>query len=108
MVAGLAGQYGKQVTKPLAGGLEKPPVTGDAHDRLSDRERDDLGVGELTASVPAGLWQEIVSRAINSDAEGVEVGVHRGLLVDGVLDTADFGPSAPKPSRTTKPVESII
>ncbi|MFN2467314.1 MAG: hypothetical protein ABR521_04175, partial [Gaiellaceae bacterium] len=60
------------------------------------------------ARVPRRFRQEIVSRAINGDAEKVEVGVHRGLLVDGVLNTADFGPSAPNPSNMAAAVESLI
>src|SRR6188474_1449437 len=42
------------------------------------------------------------------DAEGREVGVHRGLQVDGDLSTADFGLSALKSSITTLAVESTI
>jgi hypothetical protein len=50
-----------------------------------------------------------VSRAINGDAESVEVGVHRGLLADdGVFGTADFGLSAQNPTNTALAVESII
>ena len=45
---------------------------------------------------------------IDGDAEGVEVGVHRDLLVDGVLSTADFDPSAQSPSNTATAVESLI
>ena len=33
----------------------------------------------------AALWQEIIGCAINGGAEGVEVGVHRGLRADGVV-----------------------
>lgn len=40
------------------------------------------------------LRQEIVRRAIDDGAESVEVGVHRGLPVDGDFSTADFGLSA--------------
>jgi hypothetical protein len=40
------------------------------------------------------LWQKVIGCAINVGAESVEVGVHRGLRVDGVSDTADFGLSA--------------
>jgi hypothetical protein len=46
--------------------------------------------------------------AINGNAESVEVGVHRGLQVDGVLDTADFDLSVLNPFTTGIPVESII
>jgi hypothetical protein len=54
------------------------------------------------------LGQEIVCRAENGGAESVEVGVHRGLLVDGVLNTADFGLSAVNPLITAFAVESLI
>ena len=58
------------------------------------------------------LWQEIVSAAINSDAEEIEVGVHRGPQADGALDTADFDLPAQMPFRqpptATPAVESII
>ena len=46
--------------------------------------------------------------AINDGAEGVEVGVHRRLLVDGVLVTADFGLCAPNPFCSDMFVASII
>ena len=47
-------------------------------------------------------------RPINRDAEGVEVGVHRGLSVDGTRDTVDFDPSASNPGSTAMSVESLI
>jgi len=75
---------------------------------LGNAERDDLRVCDATAGVSWLLRQEIVRRAINGDAESVEVGEQRGLLVDGVLGTADFGLSATNPSNTTNAVESII
>jgi hypothetical protein len=57
---------------------------------------------------PGLLRQEIVGRAINGSAESVDIGVHRGLLVNGDLITADFGLSASNPLPTGIPVESII
>ena len=45
---------------------------------------------------------------LNDGAESVEVGVQRGLLVDGVFDTADFGLSARNPLNTALAVESTI
>lgn len=41
-------------------------------------------------------------------AEGVEVGVHRGLSADGVFGTADVDPSAQNPVATEISVESIV
>jgi hypothetical protein len=75
---------------------------------LRHAERDHLRVCDHPTRVPWRPRQEIVSRALNGDAEGVEVGVHRGLLVDGVLNTADFDPSANNPSNTATTVESLI
>jgi hypothetical protein len=40
--------------------------------------------------------------------ESVEVGVQRGLQVDGVFSSADFGLSAQNPSNTAAAVESLI
>jgi hypothetical protein len=42
---------------------------------------------------------------INDRAEGVEVGVHRGLRVDSENDTVGFGPSASNPFCTGSFVE---
>jgi len=87
---------------------EEAPVGGLTHDGLGDGERDDLSVRRLPTGVWLRLWQKIIGCAINEGAEGVEVGVHRGLLVDGVLDTVDFGPSASNPFLGGIFVESII
>jgi hypothetical protein len=75
---------------------------------LGDAEGDDLRVCDPAAGVSWLARQEIVRRAINGDAESVEVGVHRGLQVDGDLITADFGLSASNPSITAIAVESTI
>jgi len=104
----LGRDLGEETAKALAGDLEKPSVTRDSHDRLRDTEGDHLRVGEHSACVARRLGKEIVRRAINRGAEKVEVGVHRGLLVDGVLSTADFGLSASNPSNTATAVESLI
>jgi hypothetical protein len=96
------------MAKALASDLEKAAAAWDPHDRLCDTERDELRVGNHPTRVCGGFWQEIVRCAINGDAEQVEVGVHGGLLVDGVLDTADFGLSVQNPFATAIAVESII
>jgi hypothetical protein len=76
--------------------------------RLGDAESCHLGVGDPATAISGLLGQEIVRRAINGSAESVEVGVHRGLQVDGDLSTADFGLSASNPSITALAVESTI
>ena len=104
---GLLGQLGKEMTQSLAGDRQETAVGGDAHDRLGDAERRDLRVGDSPPPGISGLLrQEIVCRAINDGAESVEVGVHRGLSVDGCFSTADFGLSALK-SSTTAP-EAVL
>ena len=62
----------------------------------------------IRRAFPGGSGRKIVRRAVNGDAESVEVGVHRGLLVDGDFGTADFGLSAQNPSNTAIAVESTI
>jgi hypothetical protein len=104
----LAGQVGKQVTELAARGLQETPVTRLAHQHLRHRERDDLGVGQPTASVSWRLRQQVVSRAVDTDQEQVEVGVHRGLQADDVGDTADFDLPLLVPTATARAVASII
>jgi hypothetical protein len=108
VVTGLAGNLRKEVHELPAGGSQEAAIRRDAHDGLSHREGDDLSIGAMAAGVGASLWQKIIGCAINDGAEGVEVGVHRGLLVDGVANTADFGPSASNPFCAVILVESII
>src|ERR671918_418501 len=69
---------------------------------LGGAEGDDLGVCEASAGVFSPARQEIVRHAVNGGEKSVEVGVHRGLRVDGdFLDTADFGLFTENPSITT-------
>jgi len=107
-VAGLSGDEGEEMLKRRPRSLKETPVRGDAHDGLGHREGDDLGVGGKSAGVGLSFWQKIIGCAINEGAEGVEVGVHRGLRAGGVSDTADFGPSASNPFCSAIFVESII
>ena len=88
---------------------EEAPVRRDSRNGLGHTEGDDLGVGRPAPGVAGFVWQKVIGCAINVGAESVEVGVHRGLRVDGVLDTADFGLSALSSFREAAlPVESII
>jgi hypothetical protein len=106
--AGLPRQLRKQVAQALVGHGEEAAVGGKTHDRLGHAERDDLRVCDPATGVPWLLRQEIVRRAENGGEEQVEVGVHRGLQVSGVVDTADFGLSSKNPSKTASAVESVI
>ena len=108
VVARLAGDRRKQMPEPDPGHGQKAPVGRDAHGHLSDGQGHHLGVVDLSPGIGRPMRQEIVGGDINRGAEGVEVGVHRGLRVDGAIATADFGPSAPSPFTTARSVESII
>src|ERR1700722_2381189 len=104
----LARDHREQVREALPRDLEEATVARDPHDRLRHTPRDHLGVCERPTRVPRLLGQEIVSCAINRDAESVEVGVPRGLQVNGVFGTADFDLSAQNPLTTAQAVESLI
>ena len=89
--AGLLGQFGEEVAKALSGDCEKAPIGRQSHDRLGDAEGDDLRVCDPSPRVRLTFGQEIVGSAENCREEQVEVGIHRGLQVDGGgLITADF------------------
>jgi hypothetical protein len=107
-VTRLPGQIREEMGKAPSGRPKKPAVGRDAHDGLGHTEGDDLSIGDSAAGISRRLWQKIVSCAINDGAEGVEVGVHRGLQADGVAITVALGPSASNPFFRAMFVESII
>ena len=85
------GQRREQVAELLARCLDELRIRGDPHDRLRDRERDDLRVGQDPPGVLRRLRQEIVSRTEHSNQQQVEVGEHRGPLGSTArIGTADF------------------
>ncbi|MCL4368466.1 MAG: hypothetical protein M1337_04800 [Actinobacteria bacterium] len=109
VVPRLVGQVGEEMAEVLAGVGQEAAVGGDAGDGLSHAEGDHLGIGRPPSGVSRSLWQKIIGCAINDGAESVEIGVHRGLRVDGVLRTADFGLSVLFSLEDTAiAVESII
>ena len=88
--------------------LQEAAVARNPHQHLRHAQRDDLGVAELPSPVARRLRQQVVRGAVDSDAEQVEVGVHRGLQVDGAIDTADFDLPHPVPLDHGNAVASII
>jgi hypothetical protein len=108
VISVLGGKAGEEMAELAFSSPKKTPVRRDAHEHLGDGQGDDLGIGGLPSSVSASLWQKIIGRAINDGAEGVQVGVHRGLQADGVSSTVDFGPSASLPFCSVMFVASII
>jgi hypothetical protein len=107
-------QVREQVREPPRRDRKKPRIGRDPHDRLRDRERDDLLISDLSTGVPGPLGQEIVHRAINSDQQQIEVGVHRGPPRDRRLiqNTVDFDLPAyvpfPNPTTPTPAVALLI
>ncbi len=91
-----------------ARGAQKTAVGRDPHQHLGNAERDHLGVTQPAARVRFALRQQVVSRAVDTDQKQVEVGVHRGLRVDGAVNTADFGLPLSVPRATAEAVASII
>jgi hypothetical protein len=104
----LSRKNGEEMPNLPTGGPQEAAVRGETHEDLRNSQGDDLGIGGLAPGVGFLLWQKIIGCAINDGAEGVEVGVHRGLQADGVSDTADFGSSASNPFCTVIFVASII
>ncbi len=75
-----------------AGQRQEAAVVGTVEEQLRDRQRDELGVGELrSAAGPGSPGQEIVSPHVKCGDEGVEVGAHEASLVDVAVATSDFG-----------------
>src|ERR1039457_6906525 len=100
-------QLREQVRQTSGRDREEPGIGRDPHDRLRDRERDDLCVEDSSSGVLPLFGQEIVHRAINSDQQQIEVGVHRGPPQGrrSVQDTVDFDLPAyvPFPNPTRPP-----
>ena len=86
VVARLRGQIGKQMPDPPAGAAQEEPLARALQQHLRDHQRQQLVVGDqlraAAARRPLGR-KHCTSSAIKRDHEGVEVGAHVGLLVDG-------------------------
>jgi hypothetical protein len=90
------------------GGTQETAVTRNPHEHLRDAQGHHLRIAEAPARVARTVGQEVVGCAVDTDQEQVEVGVHRGLLVDDVQDTADFDLPLHAPIATAVAVASII
>jgi hypothetical protein len=95
MKGGPLRQVWEQVAELAASSPQEPFIAGHAHHRLGYAESDDLRVRDPSPCVSWPGRQEIIGRAVNSDQQQIEVGVHRGPLGSAVtLSTADFDLSA--------------
>src|SRR5437660_10794830 len=79
----LAGQIRKQVPELPTRRPQKTTVARHPHQHLRDTERDNLRVAQPPSSIAISLGQQVVSRAVHTDTQQVEVGAHRWLLSDG-------------------------
>jgi len=96
------GQPREQVPKADRRGRCELLVRADAQQLLSDRQRDDFGVGHHSSGVRRPHGQEIVGGAEHRNEQQVEVGVHRGPQGRRWrMSTADFDPAAYVPCTTT-------
>ncbi len=77
---------------------------------LGDTQRDELRIGDPPSGVFCPSRQEIVHRAVNSDKQQIEVGVHRGPPKSqrSVFSTADFDLPAYNPSPNPKTTASAV
>jgi hypothetical protein len=89
--------------EPTAGAAQEQTVARALQQHLGDHQRQQFVVCDQDR--PAAAWRPVgrkqsAGNAIEHDHEGVEVGAHVGLLVDGALtpptfDTLAFGPCQP-------------
>ena len=93
VIARLLGQIREQVRKPPARQREELPIIGDREEHLRDRERDELGVGDLRGMTrTTAFGQEIVHAHIKCSEQSVEVGEHKTTsMVDVAIATPTFG-----------------
>jgi len=78
------------MAEPVGGQGEELAVVWQSHQQLGDRERDQLGVGDLRRSTgSAPRRQEIVDEDVSCRQKVVESGVHEATsVVDVALDNA--------------------
>src|ERR1700688_4375879 len=113
VVARFLGDIGEQVRKPAAGEAQEAPLGMAVQKDLRDRERDELGVGDLW--VPACTLtrrQEIVHQHVKCGEQAVKVGVHEATSVGAVAiatPTFDSPPLSPRATPTPHTnTESVI
>jgi hypothetical protein len=81
VVARLIRDVSEQVTQPLPGDAQAPPLLGAAKQDLGDRQRNQLGVGDPWASSCTGPGrQEIVDQHVKCDEKVVKVGEYEATV----------------------------
>src|SRR5919204_191293 len=109
VVARLARQRGEEMREPAPRDGKEATVARVAEQHLRDHQAKQLVVGDQLRASPRRLARrrkERAGSAIDCDQEGVEVGAHVGLLVDGALTppTFDTLALAPYPAITAPTV----
>src|SRR6266540_3273797 len=93
VVARLAWQLREEIAEPPLGNSEEAAVARLAEQHLRDHQAEQLIVARPllpAAAAPLRRRKERAGSAIDCDQEGVEVGAHVGLQVDGALATPTF------------------
>src|SRR5919198_2806393 len=110
LVARLARQRREEMPQPPSGGGKEAAIARPPQQHLRDHQREQFVVGnQLRTPAPplARGRKERASSAIDCDHEGVEVGAHVGLLVDGALTPPTFDTRlfSPYPVNAGQPVD---
>ena len=95
--------------EPAARQAQEPPLVRAIEKDLRDRQRDDRRVIDPRRASRAGtLREEIVSKHIKCDEQGVEVGRHAASLVGVASATPDFDAQPEDHSPAAVKTESTI
>jgi hypothetical protein len=113
VVARLLGDVCEQVPQPLVRQAQKPPLGMAVQQDLRDRERDELGIGDLWApACTPTRRQEIVHQHVKCGEQAVKVGEHEATsVVDVAIATPTFDSLLTCPrvaSKTHANSESVI
>jgi hypothetical protein len=112
VVGRLARDVGEQVTQPRAREAQEAPLGRTVEEDLRDRERDQLGIGDLRLAPSAAAGrQEIVHQHVKCGQKGVEFGEHVAIsVVDVAVTTPNFDAlvMSPRPEPPSGDSASLI
>jgi hypothetical protein len=92
VVAGLAGQVGRQVPEPVTSKSQPVAFGAGAEQDLGHGQADQLGIRQLGWVAGSKAWTEqVVNGDLQCGNEVVEVGAHAAPWVDGAVATPIFG-----------------
>ena len=109
VVARLARDVGEEAAEPAGGEAQEAALVRAVEEDLSDRQADELRVGDLRSPPRAApLGQEIIGKHIKCREQGVEVGRHAASLVSVAIATPDFDAEPEHHSSAVTNSESTI